>query len=108
MIIIESTPYFKKGKMNKEILESAIATIEKNGFNYIDHWIEDNTLKIKYDDLLVVGGIYVERKPSVFEKNNKAEKLKSFLLTVGLTIVTALLAGLAAYGYLIALIAENR
>lgn len=108
MKIIESTRHYKKGKKNQEILESAIATIEKNGFNYIDHWVEDTTLKIKYDDLLETGGIYVERKSSVFEKNNKAEKLKSFFLTVGLILFTVLLAGLAAYGYLLALIVENR
>ncbi|MDT2012604.1 hypothetical protein [Carnobacterium divergens] len=108
MKIIESTRYYKKGNKNKEILESAIATIEKNGFNYIDHWVEDNTLKIKYDDLLESGGVYVERKPSVFEKNNKVEKLKSFLLMVGVILFTALLAGLAAYGYLLVLISENQ
>lgn len=108
MKIIESTRHYKKGNKNQEILESAIATIEKNGFNYIDHWVEDTTLKIKYDDLLETGGIYVEQKSSVFERNNKAEKLKSFLLTVGLILFTVLLAGLAAYGYLLALIVENR
>lgn len=108
MKIIESTRHYKKGNKNQEILESAIATIEKNGFNYIDHWVEDTTLKIKYDDLLETGGIYVEQKSSVFERNNKAEKLKSFLLTVGLILFTTLLAGLAAYGYLLALIVENR
>lgn len=108
MKIIESIRYYKKGNKNQAILKSAIATIEKNGFNYIDHWVEDTTLKIKYDDLLESGGIYVERKSSVFEKNNKAEKHKSFLLTVGLILFTVLLAGLAAYGYLLALIVENR
>lgn len=108
MKIIESTRYYKKGNKNKEILESALATIEKNGFNYIDHWVEDTTLKIQYDDLLETGGIYVERKSAVFEKNNKAENLKSFLLTVGLFVLTTLLAGLAAYGYLLVLIAENQ
>ena len=108
MKIIESTRYYKKGKKNQEILESAIATIEKNGFNYIDHWVEDEILKIKYDDFLEVDQSYVERMPSVFERNNKAEKIKSFLLTVGLILFTVLLAGLAAYGYLLALIVENR
>lgn len=108
MKIIESTRYYKKGNKNKEILESAIATIEKNGFNYIDHRVEDTTLKIKYDDLLETGGIYVEQKPSVFEKNNKSEKLKSFFLTVVLILFTTLLAGLAAYGYLLVLITENK
>lgn len=108
MKIIESTRYYKKGKKNQESLESAIATIEKNGFNYIDHWVENTTLKIKYDDLLETGGIYVEQKSSVFEKNNKAEKLKSFFLTVGLILFTTLLAGLAAYGYLLVLIAKNQ
>lgn len=105
---IESTPYYKNESKNKKVIDAAVESIENNGYQLIEFWVEDRTFKVKYDDRLEVGSIYVERKVSVFEKNNNAEKLKSFLLTAALTLVTALLAGLAAYAYLIALIAENR